>query len=841
MKRPILYIVVPFCIGIALSKFLNVPIIYPISASVVFIALAILLEPGSCVLSTRLNLVQRNVFSHIFLYLAIFFFGIAYYQNSIILPVNHISRYAQDEPQEVFVKGVVVDDPVTSPALYDKKKTMFAVKAKGLGKMGQSPSQENYSPGTVPIFPVAGLVRVSAYSDKDAQISFGDELVLKGLLSKPSSLKNPGVFDYEEYLAIKDIYAALKVRDYKIEPGSRKLTACMNLVQKSAYKFRNIVRTMFNKYLPPPYGGFLSAINIGDRSELSDDIRDDFVKTGTVHILAISGLNVGLIAAIFLALFGIMRIPRKINFVLTLIFLIFYSFAAGSNPPIVRATVMFAFLVIGYLIDRENDILNSLSLAAFLILLWNPKELFDPSFQLSFISLAGIIVLVPKINAIFGIDMTAKKTIPQKIGLYLYLGVATSMAAWIATWPVILAYFSVVSPVSVLANITAVPLLFILTAVSFLFIAGGMISSFFASLLAPALRLIEDALFVSNHFFAALPFSYFRAGSISGAFFALYYAAISLLMLPPEITVKKWKIKKAGILLAILILANIFIWKENLIFRRDALKLTFLDVGAGDSIFVKLPGGGNILIDGGAGGGEGLYDTGKSVVAPYLWSSGVKKIDAVIVTHFHADHMGGLIYILKNFRIGCVIDNGSIIDNSALYDEYKKILREKKIKHFNVGDGDVIEFSDGVKFFVLNPRKKNNLPIAASEENENSVVFKMTYKNISALLCGDVTSSSIEHLISYDSFLKSDILKVPHHGGHLGSEENISNFLELVSPKICIISAGKINKYNSQLTKSPEYITRLNSICYRTNDSGAIDISADGRSVLLIKEYRQKN
>ena len=812
MKRPILYIVIPFCFGIAISRFLKIPIAYPVILSIAFIAIALLKS-------------RKNIFSHLALYFAVFFFGIAAYQNSVQLPPDHISRYAQDIPQKVFIKGVVADDPITSSALYGKKKTTFTLKAEeikkkdGEGAIGGGEGKTRL---------VEGLARVTAYSDKEMPISFADKLVMEGLLSKPQGLKNPGIFDYEEYMAIKDIHAVLRVKEdsliKKIEPGSYAPSTYMNLVQKTAYKLRHHLRNLFDKYLEPRYSGFMKAILIGDRTGLDDNLKDDFVKTGTVHILAISGLHVGLIAAIVMAFFGILRFPKKLNLTMTLIFLVFYSFAAGSNTPIIRATIMFAIIAIGYLINRDTDTLNSLSLAAFLILLWNPKELFDPSFQLSFASVASIIIFVPKINEFAGLAAFGGNSIFQKTGRYLYTGIATSIAAWIGTWPIILSYFNIVSPISIIANLVIIPILFILMVVTFIFILANYVWIFFSLPLAQLLCGIERALFWANHFFANIPFSYFRGGMLSLPFFILYYALISLPLIPSVVEFKRLKVRRRHILLAVLLFFNILVWGNNVNAGRKNLEITFLDVGQGDSIFIKLPRGSNILIDGGPGGEEGKYDTGKSVVAPYLWNRGVKKIDAVIVTHFHADHLGGLIYILKNFKVGCVIDSGTIIENGAVYDEYKRVVRDRGIKHFAVGEGDVIDSPDGVKFFVLNPPGNNNLPKMLSEENDDSVVLKLVYKNFSCMLCGDATAGAISRFLSYDSFLKSDVVKIPHHGGHLGNEEIISDFFDKVSPQICVTSVGIMDRYNTAALQKNNYIKHLNSVSYETKNDGAITI-----------------
>jgi competence protein ComEC len=823
MKRPILYIVIPFCFGIALAKFFNPSLVYPVILSSALLVLAILMS-------------GRNILSHIWLYLAILFFGMAVYQDSIQLPFNHISRYVQDAPRKVLIRGVVTDDPTTNPALYGKKKTTFTLRAEAIKDVSEKKGTEGQireKEGSIRA--VEGLVKAGVYSDKEILVAFGDELILEGALTKPRGLKNPGVFDYEEYLSIKGVYALLKVKEdfllKKLRSGGG--------IQKAAYKLRGVIRGSFDRYLGSPYSGFTKALLIGDRNDLDTRLNDEFIKTGTVHILAVSGFNVALMAAIALMIFGLLKIPKKISLSLTLAFIVFYSLMVGSNPPIVRATIMFAILAIGYMIDRDADMINSLSLAAFIILAVNPKELFDPSFQLSFVSVAGMILLTPIIDGVFP-PADAGAGYMRKIIVYLQKGVSVSIAAWLGTWPLVLVYFNIVSPISVAANLVIVPTVSALTALGLILIPAGLSSGFLGPMVAAALLCLEKVMFAINGYFSRIPFAYFREAAPAPFFVALYYAFLGVLLMPAVFEFRRFRIKKSYLVIAALVLLNISAWSANIFSRNDDLRMTFLDVGQGDSTVIELPGKGNILIDGGRGG-EGGYDAGRNIVAPYLWNRGIKRIDAVMVSHFHADHLGGIIYILENFKIGCVIDNGYAPAGNSAYGRYISVIKRKKIKRITVGAGDSIGPIRGVDFFILNPPPKEDPASEILPENDRSVVPRAVYKNFSAIFCGDITSKAISNILADQKDLKSDLIKFPHHGLGLGDSDIVAKFLAEAEPRICVTSSGDEYKKEGGGGAEKNYIKPLNVVFYETNLDGAITVKVNKKSVCSVSSFGYKN
>ena len=403
--------------------------------------------------------------------------------------------------------------------------------------------------------------------------------------------------------------------------------------------------------------------------------------------------------------------------------------------------------------------------------------------------------------------------------------IAISIAAIIAVSPIISRYFNIVSPVAIIANLVIVPALFVITVVSFIFILLDLAGlKFILVYMGNALSLLTQATFYINHLFAQIPFSFIRVASARLPFLLFYYAFIFSFFFSK---------RKKELVAFLLLTVNIVLWGNIFTPQTRELKITFLDVGKGDSILLEFPNRTNMLIDAGPGGIEGLADMGRSVVAPILWNKGIRRLDAIVSTHFHSDHAGGTLYILDNFNTGCVMDSDAVDGLSMrIYDNYRKIISRKNLRRLTVADGDQILGFGDVKLFVINPPQDH----LGWDTNDSSVVLKLEYKNFSALLCGDASGKAIESMLKNRDILKSNVLKVPHHGGSAGKEGLAKIFFEEVSPSVIIISSG-INFHSKNLSEDGIY---SGPTAYNTRDNGAIEIVSDGLK-FSVKAFKQKN
>ena len=467
-----------FILGILMMSFISIPF---------FVLLAF------CLIMLIFTFLKRKknfvfVLSLLFLCLGL---GGLHLKNHLRPPRNHIALLDLQKAGNIQLGGIIDSDPT-----YGKRKINFVFKVKKIMSNGKS-------------YDAQGKALVNIYSM--GRFYYGDELILEGSLYRPFNFGNETNFSYRDYLQKQGISYILNVKKgnkivFLADNGA-------NPFKSLAFKLKHSFEDILKHKLWPVNSAVLSAIILGERQNFPEDIRRAFIQTGTAHIIAISGFNVGIVVFIFLIFLKAIGIKRKARYLVTIPILVIHMLAVGASASVVRATVMALIVLIAYLIEREPHIINSLSLAALIILAYNPLQIFDIGFQLSFISVLGIVILSPKILSLSraflcGLipRMKGRKLKSSKVMLNSF---AVSLAAWLATFGLVACYFRIISPVTILANLIIVPLVSLSIILGFILGLSAIACPQLAPPIAATTNFVLLFLFQAAFSLSRLPFAYF--------------------------------------------------------------------------------------------------------------------------------------------------------------------------------------------------------------------------------------------------------------------------------------------------------------------------------------------
>jgi competence protein ComEC len=563
----------------------------------------------------------------------------------------------------------------------------------------------------------------------------------------------------------------------------------------------------------------IKALTIGDKTSLDENTINIFLKTGTSHILAISGLHVGIITGLFFFMFrwllGRFRTFRlsgrhtKYASLMTIPFPFIFMVISGSGVSTIRATIMITVFMLSIFFERQREILNTIALSALIILLIYPHSLFMPSFQLSFTSVLFIVIIMGKIYPHIKLNNTYIK--------WFLTSVLTTVVATIGTLPIVIYHFYGINPICIIHNLISIPSMCMLSIpMSF----SGMIFPYGGYLLRLAGELINLNIAALSY----LDFGYIFPIIRPNLFEMLLFYAFLLCIIFFK--------KKLVISFLVFIVIPITIIHIALVCNdryNNKFSLNFIDVGIGDAILVEAPKGVRMLIDAG-GDFRGNFDTGRAIVAPILLSKKILTLDYVISTHPHSDHAGGLPYILNTFRVKTFVAGGYYI-NDSVFMEIIKIVKNKNINFQMWKQGNKISINSDTQVLVMNPWQD----FSGDDLNDASLVLKFIYKNTSFLLTGDIGSEVEEKLILSGMPLSSNIMKIPHHGSKYSSS---LPFLYAVKPGMAVLSAGSGIKG----LPSEEAIDRYKMLSipiFRTDRNGFIQICSDGNRITGVKSYWQ--
>lgn len=659
-------------------------------------------------------------------------------------------------------------------------------------------------------YKVRGNVLLRIY-EGGTSIKYGDQIKVKVKLEEPALPGNFGEFNYREYLMRKNIFIVGSLNTYQVYSISR--------YQKSGLAnflpyLKDAVEKNINKIYHFPQNTLIKAIITGDRKEMPPEWEPMFQDAGVMHILAISGLHIGVIAGFLLIVFNLIPVLKKknkLNYIVIICFLLSYAALTGFRPSVSRATLMFTILLMAKYLNRPYHIYNSLYLAGLLILFGQPLSLFDAGFLLSFTVTFFIIFLFPLLKEKLNF-------LPDFISSPL----ATSLAAWLGMVPLSAYFFYKVSFIAILANLIIVPLISIILILG---LASIIISFIFipcATLLVFLNEILINFLIFFTRFFSSLPYAYKYVAQPSIYQNICYYFMIFLL----AYTLTHWskldskKMKNLCLTIGAAALMILFIHSYPF---PSPLVVHFINVGQGDAILIQTPQKKNILIDGG-GTPFTDFDVGKYIVVPYLRRLGINRVDLLFLTHPDLDHLEGLLTVLKEIKVKGVIESG-IVSKDNVYQQFLSLIKkDKQVIYHKAQEEEIICLEPGLEILVLN--SFNSLAYGTeSNFNNHSIVLKLLYKNTSFLFTGDIEELAEKNLLSLGNKLKSDILKVAHHGSITSSSEL---FVSSVEPGVAVISVG-LNNFNHP---HPEVIKRLEDRCqqvFRTDRHGTIIITSNGQ------------
>lgn len=667
-----------------------------------------------------------------------------------------------------------------------------------------------------------GKARLSINTE-DTDLLPGDRVRFRAKFYLPREYKNPGVFSWRDYLAVHGIGREGRVYGKMEKLGNESFI--LSYAEKIRQKIADAVAANMN----PPELGVVLALANGDQSKIAPDLRDLFANTGLAHLIAISGMNVAYVAAflyfILKFIFGffprlIVRVPSRIlSSIVTLPAVWGYVLLTGSAISAVRAGIMLTVLLIGILIGRRQDLLSTLAVSVVVILLIFPLSVFDVSFQLSSVAVAGIILITPAFIKLMGGEGD-RRTRRGRIVYWMRALIAVSFAAGIATLPVVAYHFKFISGIGFIANLIAVPMTGAL--LSPVVAAASLVSMFSAAASAVLWKAsgLAASLFIGFTRVAAQigePLIMRLAPSIVEV--AIFFVVIALVVFREKIRNKKLAFATAAAFIFLNVGCNIIMEKFD-----DNLIITVLDVGQGDSSVIRFPNGKVMMIDGGGIRGS-EFDIGRNVVAPALWKMGIDRVDLIVLTHPHHDHYRGLSFIVGEFKPGIVFTNGldAPPDESGGWDDFKKQVNLSGAKFANVG-GDGIEMEEGGVAVKIS---KSPMP-DDGDLNDTSMTIRLRHGSKKIIFTGDLSARGEARLIETGGDLSADFLKAGHHGS---ADASSNEFLHAVSPDIVAISAGERNQYGFPSKDALSRIEKTGAKILRTDQDGAITIESDGKNL----------
>ena len=639
-------------------------------------------------------------------------------------------------------------------------------------------------------------------------LQIGDIIEFEGEYQEPTKQRNEGGFDYKLYLKTKKIYGSFKAESVK-KVGEEKTFSIA--IKRKITKIRQYVKSIYQKVLKKENSALITALLIGDKSNLESKVVDNFRDASLSHILAISGAHFSYI--IIMINFVNKRLKHKrIGNIISIVVVLFFMQLTGNTPSVVRAGTMNIMIITAELLYKKADIWTSLAVSLIIQIIINPYVIFDIGLILSY---GGVIGIVLFYNIIY-------KRIKLKT-------ISVTLSANLVIMPIMIYNYNTISISFIISNIFATIILGPIIILGFLsiifkfkpiFILLDIMLSLFQTIVQICAKLPLSKIYVKTPTILSIVAFYLLLAHI----LRLKRKQCEKINIQNQILSKR----KIALLLTIIIISNLNFQVLAIKINGDLL-INFVDVGQGDSTLIRIENKTLMIDSGGSTDINSNYDLGKSILLPYLLDKKITKLDYIMISHFDADHCQAFMYVLKNIKVKNAIICRQVKD-SYLYQEFLNICKNRKIKIIYVENGDNIKIGK-IELRILHPQ---NELITNNPLNNNSIVVKLIYNKFTMLFTGDIEKEAEEQIIRNKIDVKANILKVGHHGSKTSTTQE---FLQKVSPKIALIGVGENNKFGHPNEEILKRLKNSNINVYRTDIMGEISLIIDRRGEVKIKRH----
>lgn len=667
-----------------------------------------------------------------------------------------------------------------------------------------------------------------------SRILYGRKISCTGSFEAFEGELNPGQFDANAYYKNEGYTGILDAKDIRIVKEEESFSPDIYL-----HRLNLAISEKYKKILGDKNAGSLSAMVLGDKRGLDEEIKELYQENSISHLLSISGLHISLLGGAVFLFLRRLKVSFRFPLITSSIILIIYGAFTGFSVSTSRAVVMMSVLFISFVIGKSYDLPSGLALAALILIVMNHRVIYQSGFLLSFFAVIGIFYIMPELLYIFKVDIYHKKGIIK--GLHLLLAsIISSISILLATLPIILNNFYEVSLTGIILNIIVIPLMSLVVITGLLGGFVALVSEILGSFLLGITHYILNLYTLFCRLGDRLTFLRLIIGKLDKWQIVLYYLILVIVFYLLALKRRENKLRSLKNNLSKeyntskrIVVTGLMTFTSFLIiaYKPREFSINMLDIGQGDC-FVVNDGNNDIYIS--DCGSTTVQNVGKTRLLPFLKSKGWGKVDTIFISHMDKDHVNGVNDLLKcaEITIGRIIISASYKSdklNCAELEELKELAKMRDIKLFYMKKGDEIVGKD-ISFRCIYPTGEEDI----EDQNEASIVMRMDYKELSMLFTGDIAGSTEEKIIegSDKDTLDCDILKVCHHGSKNSSTDD---FLKKVSPKLYLISCGLMNRYGHPHRDALSRMTEEGGRILRTDHMGGTQIKlADGKLIITM-------